>query len=145
MVIVPKLFPDDVASREAWDKKLAGDQGKVTLAKYRELRDKAGDPGRVSPGKCKVDPNRQFPQLGDDLQVARCQRRREAPEVPCTARPSTAVRSNIFLGEQHPTGREGHLACVASGVVANLIPDCVGPCRRSDSRATGASSTIRGV
>ena len=46
---------------------------------------------------------------------------------------------------QHPTGREGHLACVASGVVANLIPDCVGPCRRSDSRATGASSTIRGV
>lgn len=60
MVIVPKLFPDDVASREAWDKKLAGDQGKVTLAKYRELRDKAGDPGRVSPGKCKVDPTGSF-------------------------------------------------------------------------------------
>ncbi|MEE6272664.1 hypothetical protein V2J56_04795 [Georgenia sp. MJ206] len=68
VVVVPRLFPDNVASRAAWDKKLAAEQGSVTLKKYREVRNAARDPGRVTPGQ--VDPNRQLPDLGDDLDLA---------------------------------------------------------------------------
>jgi hypothetical protein len=68
VVVVPRLFPDNVASRADWEKQLAKDQGKIALEKYRELRGKADDPGRVTAGQ--VDPNRQFPELGTDLDLA---------------------------------------------------------------------------
>ncbi|MFI7483393.1 hypothetical protein ACH9EU_13390 [Kocuria sp. M1R5S2] len=67
VVIVPRLFPDNVASRAAWEAKLAKDQGTITLKKYRELRNKAGDPHRSTTGQ--VDPNRQFPAPGADLDL----------------------------------------------------------------------------
>lgn len=70
VVVVPRLFPDNVASRAAWDSKIAKDQGKILLKKYREARDKADDPGRVTPGADTKDPNRQFPELGKDLDLA---------------------------------------------------------------------------
>jgi hypothetical protein len=70
VVVVPRLFPDNVAGRAAWDAKIAKEQGKVLVKKYRELRDKAGDPGRVTPGAATKDPNRQFPELGKDLDLA---------------------------------------------------------------------------
>jgi hypothetical protein len=69
VVVVPRLFPDNVASRAAWEKKLAADQGKITLKEYRKVRAKAGDPNRATAGQ--VDPNRQFPELGDDLDLAK--------------------------------------------------------------------------
>ena len=69
VVVVPRLFPDNVASRADWEKQLAKDQGKIALKKYRELRGKANDPGRVTAGQ--VDPNRQFPELGADLDLAK--------------------------------------------------------------------------
>ena len=68
VVVVPRLFPDNVAGRADWEKQLAKDQGKIALKKYRELRGKADDPGRVTAGQ--VDPNRQFPELGADLDLA---------------------------------------------------------------------------
>ncbi|HEY5981013.1 MAG TPA: M15 family metallopeptidase [Microlunatus sp.] len=71
VVIVPRLFPDNVASRAAWEKKLAADQGKIAVSKYREIRTKDKDPGRVTPGKGAKDPNRQFPALGADLDPVR--------------------------------------------------------------------------
>lgn len=71
VVVVPRLFPDNVASRAVWEKKLANDQGKIALSKYRELRSKDDDPGRITPGKGAKDPNRQFPALGADLDMAK--------------------------------------------------------------------------
>ena len=68
VVVVPRLFPDNVASRAHWEKQLAKDRGKIPLRKYRELRSQANDPGRVTAGE--VDPNRQFPELGADLDLA---------------------------------------------------------------------------
>ena len=68
VVVVPRLFPDNVASRADWEKQLAKDQGRIALEKYRELRGNANDPGRVTAGQ--VDPNRQFPELGADLDLA---------------------------------------------------------------------------
>jgi len=71
VIIVPRLFPDNVASRAAWEQKIAADQGKIALKKYRELRAKDDDPGRITAGKNAKDPNRQFPALGADLDVAK--------------------------------------------------------------------------
>jgi hypothetical protein len=70
VVVVPRLFPDNVARRAAWDDKIAKDHGKIRLEMYRELRNKARDPGRVTPGPDTKDPNRQFPELGKDLDLA---------------------------------------------------------------------------
>jgi predicted deacylase len=67
VVVVPRLFPGNVASREAWEQKLAKDQSGMAVGKYRQLRDKAGDIGRVTPGQ--TDPNRQFPDLGKDVDL----------------------------------------------------------------------------
>ena len=71
VVIVPRLFPDNVASRAAWEKKLANDQGKIAVSKYRAIRTADDDPGRITPGKGSKDPNRQFPALGADLDMAK--------------------------------------------------------------------------
>jgi hypothetical protein len=70
VVVVPRLFPDNVARRAAWDAKIAKDHGKIELGKYQELRNKAGDPGRLTPGRKSKDPNRQFPERGKDLDLA---------------------------------------------------------------------------
>jgi hypothetical protein len=70
VVVVPRLFPDNVASRAAWEATMAQKQGKILLKKYQDLRGKAGDPGRVTPGAGTKDPNRQFPELGNDLDLA---------------------------------------------------------------------------
>jgi hypothetical protein len=67
VVVVPRLFPGNVASREAWEQKLAKQQKDIAVGKYQQLRDKAGDVGRVTPGQ--EDPNRQFPDLGKDLDL----------------------------------------------------------------------------
>ncbi len=69
VVVVPRLFPDNVAGRAAWEKDLATKQGKIALAEYRKLRNKAGDPGRITKGGS--EPNRQFPDLGKDLDLAK--------------------------------------------------------------------------
>ena len=71
VIIVPRLFPDNVAGRAAWEQKIAADQGKIALKKYRELRAKDDDRGRITAGKNAKDPNRQFPALGADLDVAK--------------------------------------------------------------------------
>jgi len=69
VVVVPQLFPANVATKAAWDEKLAKTQSGIALTEYQKLRDKAGDPGRSSPGQ--VDPNRQFPDLGKDLDLTK--------------------------------------------------------------------------
>jgi hypothetical protein len=69
VVLVPRLFPDNVASRVAWEKELATKQGKIALGEYKKLRDKAHDPGRITKGG--DEPNRQFPDLGKDLNLAK--------------------------------------------------------------------------
>lgn len=69
VVLVTRLFPDNVAGRAAWEKDLATKQGKIALAEYKELRNKAGDPGRITKGGS--EPNRQFPDLGKDLDLAK--------------------------------------------------------------------------
>lgn len=71
VVIVPRLFPDNVASRAVWERKLANDQGKIAVSKYRAIRTADGDPGRITAGKGSKDPNRQFPALGADLDMAK--------------------------------------------------------------------------
>lgn len=68
VVVVPKLFPDNVASRAAWEAQIAGEQHKIKVSEYRKLRDAAGDPGRTTPGG--KDPNRQYPEPGKDLDPA---------------------------------------------------------------------------
>ena len=67
VVVVPRLFPGNVADREAWEAKLAKDNTDIAVKKYQELRTKAGDVGRVTKGQ--EDPNRQFPDLGGDLDL----------------------------------------------------------------------------
>ncbi len=62
VVIVPSLFPDNVARRRKWEKTLTGP---MTPKAYAEARDKADDPGRVTPGE--IDPNRQMPAVGKDF------------------------------------------------------------------------------
>jgi hypothetical protein len=68
VVVVPRLFPDNVAARADWECRLLRDQGTMDLERYRELRGRAGDPGRTT--EWQVDPNRQFPELGCDLDWA---------------------------------------------------------------------------
>jgi len=78
VVIVPRLFPTNVASRAAWEERLAKRQSNIAINQYRELRDKAGDVGRETKGrkdpgretKGRKDPNRQFPELGQDLDLS---------------------------------------------------------------------------
>ena len=67
-VVVPRLFPDNVAARAVWERRLVRDHGTMDLETYRELRGRANDPGRITEGQ--VDPNRQFPELGCDLDRA---------------------------------------------------------------------------
>lgn len=69
VVIVPKLFPGNVDSRAAWEADLARKQSGIAVGKYQQLRDKAGDIGRSTSGQ--EDPNRQFPDLGKDLDLDR--------------------------------------------------------------------------
>jgi hypothetical protein len=65
VIIVPSLFPDALARRRAWE---ATVRGPLTPAEYRRRRDRAGDPGRITPGQ--VDPNRQMPAPGTDFDPA---------------------------------------------------------------------------
>jgi hypothetical protein len=69
VVVVPQLFPGNVASKTEWETNLAKKQRDISVAEYQKLRDKAGDVGRVTPGE--EDPNRQFPDLGTDLDLAK--------------------------------------------------------------------------
>ena len=58
VVIVPQLFPSNVASRAAWEDGLAKRQSNIALDQYRKLRQREGDVGRETKGG--KDPNRQF-------------------------------------------------------------------------------------
>lgn len=69
VVVVPRLFPANVASRAAWEEKLATTQSGIAVVKYQQLRNAANDPGRATPGE--MDPNRQFPDLGKDLDLTK--------------------------------------------------------------------------
>ncbi|MFS0701551.1 hypothetical protein AB6N24_16390 [Cellulomonas sp. 179-A 4D5 NHS] len=69
VVVVPRLFPANVASRAAWEDKLAKAQSGIAVAKYQQLRNAANDPGRSTPGE--MDPNRQFPDVGKDLDLTK--------------------------------------------------------------------------
>jgi predicted deacylase len=62
VIVVPSLFPDNVAARRAFEAKVTG---KLSPADYAKEAAKAGDPGRVTPGQ--EDPNRQMPAPGTDF------------------------------------------------------------------------------
>jgi hypothetical protein len=62
VIVVPSLFPDNVAARRAFEAKI---KGKLSPADYAEQAEKAGDPGRITPGQ--EDPNRQMPAPGTDF------------------------------------------------------------------------------
>jgi hypothetical protein len=69
VVVVPQLFPGNVASRAAWEEDLAKKHSNIAITEYQKLRDKAGDVGRITKGE--EDPNRQFPDLGKDLDLSK--------------------------------------------------------------------------
>ena len=62
VIVVPSLFPDNVAARRDFEAKI---KGKLSPADYAKAAGKAGDPGRVTPGQ--EDPNRQMPAPGTDF------------------------------------------------------------------------------
>ncbi|MGH2532328.1 MAG: hypothetical protein ACRDJW_08460 [Thermomicrobiales bacterium] len=73
VVIVPQLFPDNVAEKRAWEKsqkdaweKVGKDVEKQQSA-YQKARNDANDPGRFTTDRrhgASREPNRQFPELG---------------------------------------------------------------------------------
>ena len=62
VIVVPSLFPDNAAARRDFEAKITG---KVSPADYAKRAEKAGDPGRITPGQ--EDPNRQMPAPGTDF------------------------------------------------------------------------------
>jgi predicted deacylase len=69
VVVVPQLFPSNVASRAAWEKEQAKKQSGIAIDEYQKLREKSGDVGRKTKGI--KDPNRQFPDLGKNIDLAK--------------------------------------------------------------------------
>lgn len=62
VVIVPSLFPDNVAARREFEAKL---KGRLSPDDYAKAAAKARDPGRITKGQ--EDPNRQMPMPGTDF------------------------------------------------------------------------------
>jgi hypothetical protein len=65
VIVVPSLFPDNVAARRVFEAKISG---KLSPADYAKQAEKANDPGRITPGQ--EDPNRQMPAPGTDFDPA---------------------------------------------------------------------------
>jgi hypothetical protein len=62
VIVVPSLFPDNVAARRDFEATI---KGKLSPDDYAKAAAKAGDPGRITAGQ--EDPNRQMPAPGADF------------------------------------------------------------------------------